>query len=438
MAINYVLSIPRLSDKSLLDCVEKVAHVVSQKQITANLSFFGNGNLTTFDPLNIKNADNEIINSLLQANSALIERLSFSVSSNQGDSYTLNFFRGGVSDPKSPYYDQIRFTESDNNRPTISVTEKLQIAEIVTRELHAFTPDRAISTTPEQTQLQALHEATLDRLEHLNETLIKKTAEYRIELDQLHSAKREGLESEFTSLKNDLYKEVASKEQSIQEKTEQLENQRKELDDRSNTHARREIRKDILREIKSRQQSFKLTDGTNELRKPIMVGIVVLIGVFMLLAGFSVFEFTEVWRGNDYNKIILISIKQAIYTAGAIGSILYLIKWQNRWFEQHATAEFHLKKLELDIERASWVVETTLEWNDVKGTSMPNELLESLTKNLFNENKIDAAPIVHPADQLASALLGSSSSIKLKIGDTAELQVDPKKLSKADPITEEN
>ncbi|MGZ5263683.1 MAG: hypothetical protein ACXWCF_07845, partial [Kaistella sp.] len=87
-----------MSDKSLLDCVEKVAHVVSEKQITANLRFFGNGNLP-FDPLKIKNADEEIINSLLQANSALIEHLSFSVSSGNGI-YSLLFFRGGVSEPK--------------------------------------------------------------------------------------------------------------------------------------------------------------------------------------------------------------------------------------------------------------------------------------------------------------------------------------------------
>ena len=121
-----------------------------------------------------------------------------------------------------------------------------------------------------------------------------------------------------------------------------------------------------------------------------------------------------------------------------IGSILFLIKWQNRWFEQHSTAEFHLKKLELDMERASWVVETALEWSSANATAvpMPNELLQSLTKNLFSEAKEDTVQLIHPADQLASALLGSASGIKLKTGNT-EIQIDPKKLSKAEPLAEE-
>ncbi len=69
-------------------------------------------------------------------------------------------------------------------------------------------------------------------------------------------------------------------------------------------------------------------------------------------------------------------------------------------------------------------------WKDAKGTSIPSELLNSLSRNLFSEAKDKSDPLVHPSDQLASALLGSASMIKLKAGD-AEIQVDPKKLRKS-------
>lgn len=81
------------------------------------------------------------------------------------------------------------------------------------------------------------------------------------------------------------------------------------------------------------------------------------------------------------------------------------------------------------MERASWIVETSLEWNDAKNDKIPAELLESLTKNIFREQSDKVERLVHPADQLASALMGSASMIRLKAGDS-ELEIDPKKLQK--------
>ncbi len=82
------------------------------------------------------------------------------------------------------------------------------------------------------------------------------------------------------------------------------------------------------------------------------------------------------------------------------------------------------------MERASWLVETSLEWKDAKGTAIPPELLESLSNNLFTSEKEKIDPLQHPSDQLASALLGSASAIKLKAGDSS-LEIDPKKLAKS-------
>ena len=108
------------------------------------------------------------------------------------------------------------------------------------------------------------------------------------------------------------------------------------------------IRRDILKEIKARQTKFSLTDGTNSLRKPIAIAMLGLIGIFVVLAGVSVKEFYDVLQGSDLNKIIIAGIKQAIYSAGAIGSVIFLIRWMNRWFELHSQTEFELKHFELD------------------------------------------------------------------------------------------
>ncbi|CCK74953.1 hypothetical protein OLEAN_C07770 [Oleispira antarctica RB-8] len=162
-----------------------------------------------------------------------------------------------------------------------------------------------------------------------------------------------------------------------------------------------------------------------------------LIGTFVFLGGVSIKEFYDVLQGTDFNKIIIAGIKQGIYSAGAIGSVIFLIRWMNRWFELHSQSEFELKYFELDMERASWIVETSLEWKDAKGTAIPSELLDSLSKNLFSQDKEKLDPLNHPADQLASALMGSASSVKLKAGDSS-IEIDPKKLLKAKPHNTSN
>ena len=256
--------------------------------------------------------------------------------------------------------------------------------------------------------------------------------EYRDNANNLESDHRDhtnSLDENFESRKADLDTKFKKIKHDLEKQEQKLEDKRKELDDSSNTHARREIRLDILKEIKSRQTKFSLTDGTNNLRKPIAIAMLGLIAIFVTLGAISAKEFYDLIQGSDLNKIIIAGIKQAIYSGGAIASVIFLIRWMNRWFELHSQSEFSMKHFELAMERASWLVETSLEWKDAKGTAIPTELLESLSKYLFvNENQ-QIEQIQHPADQLASALIGSASSVRLKAGESS-IEIDPKKLAK--------
>lgn len=114
----------------------------------------------------------------------------------------------------------------------------------------------------------------------------------------------------------------------------------------------------------------------------------------------------------------------------AIGTALFYLRWLNRWFEQHAQAEFKLKQFQLDIERASWLVETALEWDSSEGKELPKELLENLSRNLFNADDEKIDQVRHPSDELASALLGSASKVRLNLGGN-EIELDGKRLKKA-------
>ena len=94
-----------------------------------------------------------------------------------------------------------------------------------------------------------------------------------------------------------------------------------------------------------------------------------------------------------------------------------------------ADEEFRLKRFELDIDRASWVVEMALEWKDEKGTEIPKELIDRLTRGLFSDQK-DAKIPKHPSEELANALLSASTRLSLKIPGLGEASIDKKGIQK--------
>lgn len=416
---QQLLQIPRQSDASIIECFKKVAKEFDIDKFSISVVGFPNlGQVTLSEK-------NEELDAIIEADTALIDTVSIQVSG-----FPIAYHRGGTVNfngqqkQKSPYFDELIFTQ--NNNIEIGGKDRIIITAMFANQLSAYTAERGLGETPEQVQLTAIHNATLERLEKLNGELITSTHEYRNNIDAEFSEKAEKLEQSYESKGQSLEQKYSEAHKALEEEKTGLETRRKELDDKDNTHARREIRKDILKEIKNRQQEFKLTQGTVLLRKPITIAMIILVTIFLtgaVTAGIELFN-----RSLSGNDLILTIIKQACYTLGAVGSLIFYIRWMNRWFEQHSLTEFHLKQFELDMERASWLVETSLEWKDAKGTAMPPELMQSLSANLFSDRD-DVEHVVHPADQLASALLGSASAIKLQAGDSS-IEVDPKKLKK--------
>ncbi len=416
---QQVMQVPRQSDKAVVECFKDIAEQFGIEKFS--VSVIGHPSL---GQINL-NEGNEDLDTIVNADSTLIDTLSINISGlplvyHRGG--TVNF--NGQQKEKSPYFDEVIFTQ--NNNITLNGEDRIRVTAKVAEKLSAYSPERGLGETPEQVRLSAIHNATLERLEGLNENLVNSTHDYRNKIDSEFSEKTKSLENDFLEKSKTLDEDFRIKNESLKSESDDLERKRQELDDKDNTHARREIRKDILQEIKNRQQEFKLTDGTVGLRRPIFVSMVILIIVFVtgaLLTGAELL--VKDLSGND---LIVAIIKQAFYSAGAVGSLIFFIRWMNRWLEQHSQTEFHLKQFELDMERASWLVETSLEWNDAKGTTMPPELMKSLSANLF-QDKAEVEHVAHPADQLASALFGSASSIKLKAGDSL-VEIDPKKLNK--------
>ncbi|WP_444893442.1 hypothetical protein ACJJIE_02585 [Microbulbifer sp. TRSA001] len=420
---DQIIKLPRQVDKKVWGVFKGLASTYSVSKI--NVSGIGFLELRNINP----KSPPEDMEVLLSKNSSLIDKIVLTLKG-----LYISYHRGGKERPenKSGVFDEIWI--SKNNQGEISNEDKIEIFATISKELNSFDSSKSIKTDPEaQAQLEAMHISTLERLENLNEELIRKSAEFREKLEAQYDAKSESLANKLKEDKDRLEGKYRAKNEILETKTAEVDARIKGIDDRDNTHVRRGIRQEIQEIIKSRSTEFKLTPGTNRLRIPIHILCNVLIFLFALGGIWYAAELFEYLGGGSATttNVIILAIKQLSLTAGGIATAVFYLKWLNRWFEQHSQAEFHLKQFQLDIDRASWVVETSLEWKASLGTGIPTVLMESITKNLFEKENDASVPDIDAGDQLASALLGSASKVRVQAGSgNAELEFEGKKLKK--------
>jgi len=87
---------------------------------------------------------------------------------------------------------------------------------------------------------------------------------------------------------------------------------------------------------------------------------------------------------------------------------IYYLKWNDRWFREHADAEFAAKRYKADILRASWIAELAGEWKKTKeGEPLSPLLVDAFTRNLFTDVSV-SGPSEHPLDEMTSLLKRAS------------------------------
>jgi len=398
----------------------------------------------------------------------------------------ITFTRGELLPTPSPVFDYIQSQNTNNNvaAPQNATPEqKLEISKYLQSKLCSTSTPKLISSNlpSEYEALLSQHNSMLSRLENLNADLLVKTQAKSQELESSYIEKLRELEEKYTERNSELNQQVDNKKASLDEGHEQrlsdLEKLKSELDqraslldDRDNTHVRREIRDNMLNDVKSRIENFGVSEATGKKRTPVFIGMIALIATFGLLLGYTFWEAgtvhketmfqleairnvsaigvdgkeelglqPETWAkvsATDIDRSALhwIWIRMAVFSFGLIGSILYYIKWQNRWAEEHSHSEFQMQQFYIDVNRANWVLESCLEWRKETGSVIPTALLESITKNLFVNESKELEQVIHPSDELASALLGSASKLKMNVAGN-EIEFDkPGKIKSKDKV----
>jgi hypothetical protein len=286
-------------------------------------------------------------------------------------------------------------------------------------------------------------DATLTRLETVSSELLFNTQRRLAELDAEFQKRVAKLDQDVAAQRAQLQSEFDAKDTELKQRDEAIKTRESEFETRESKYLRRGLRKEMLERLTALSQKFELTQGTRQLRWPVAIFTIILMAFF---ATMTVLSFTQTGAiiktaGEDISKLSwwqvgFLGFKQLGFAAAFLGGAWFFIKWNDRWFRQHADAEFMFKQLELDINRASWVVEMALEWKDEQGLELPPELLERLTRNLFKQSSQDSDGIEAPPD-LASVLLGSAATLKIKAPSGAEVELDRKGLKNALKQTQE-
>lgn len=387
----------------------------------------------------------------------------------------IRFKRGELLENPSPLFDYVEFDHSNSssgapNAPL--VLDKIKISSELQKKLTPVSTPKLISSNlpSEYEALLSQHNAMLRKLEELNSDLIIKSHEKSQELESSYLDKLRSLENKYDTKEKELtdsfelkvqQNEISKslKDKELEVAIQSLKTRESQLDDRDNTHVRREIRDRMLDDVKNRINNFGVSQSTGRKRLPVLLGIVGLVVALSLLlfqatqeasiihdniyvsqnSAILKAEFAKTYNdqpsvsqpvdskiqnlGYEKNDLYFVWVRIVFITFGLLGSILYYIKWQNRWAEEHSSSEFQLQQFYIDVNRANWVMESCLEWRKETDSVIPSPLLESITKNLFDQKDGDLEQVIHPADELASALLGSSSKLRMNIAGN-ELEID--------------
>ncbi|MBN8229119.1 hypothetical protein JYK02_16545 [Corallococcus macrosporus] len=435
---NISIQISKFTDQLLIDKIKEAltASELQTQDISVQPEFSGNSTrFSTEKPPPPEIAEVLSLNTFaiirLDIETATTLSISFRRQPNQpSDNVSINFSESYRESPPNPSHAQVI-------KLTGHLREHLRAVDFLSTE-----GLRSV-LSPELHKHYEFREAAVAKLEatiaQIASQITEDARKVRAQLDIEYQARTEMLNASHAKEVEKFHSEIALQQERLEKQRLELETKLREIDHSKSTHARRKLRQDLKQELAKRSVKFQLTEGTRDLRLPIFLFTIFLLVVsFTGLATYSVLSATLFAQGTDLadRELIATTIKQIAFAIAFASTSLFFLRWNNRWFQAHADEEFRQKQFDLDLDRASWVVEMALEWKEEKGSEIPSELLSRLTNGLFVADSDHAEEALHPADQLASAILGASSGASIEVPGGTKVQFDRKGIKRLQKSTQ--
>lgn len=432
---NVKFKIWKASDREL---VRNVAKFISESPVAAQraqINYIGGGPSTvikpTKKPLDPNEFAAEVGNSIIHSISIAFERAELAINRLDSPTYddvavtltTLN----AVSQQRTPQGQVNQATPAAKVAPD-AVRKMLALAKVLFVGADTTTP----IGPPDMTEYYAKRESEIARLQAFIQDSIRALHEQSLqvqrELETQYTSRRDTLDKQaeeesrkreeaYNRRFEELQKDFAEKEAKVAEHEKAILAREKEIDDADNRIARRAIRQDLKKAIANHSKGFSLTSTTKNMRRIVHAFSILLLLAFAsgsIAVGIELTSLVTSDAPLNVAVFVASALRQIFFAGAFTATAVFYLRWNNVWFQQHAEEEFRLKQLELDFDRASWVVEMALEWKDEGGADLPPELLSRLTTGLFSRPSENGQNL-HPADEIASALLGSAAELEINL-----------------------
>lgn len=222
--------------------------------------------------------------------------------------------------------------------------------------------------------------------------------------------------------------EIRTKNRQRQTELEKRENS---LELQSEKQSRRALRTEIQQTAKSLYQEPELSDQAKESFQRVTRACAwtLVLGTVLLIASLVGPLLALGYEGlADSPDVLPLAWSMRILFGFTVATTLvYYIRLLSSWSDQVTATELESKQFALDFDRASWLVEMSLEY-EKEGKEIPQELVRSFSRGLFG-----AAPAQREETPSQSLLSLFRNAESLRVGGAgAEIEIGGKQVQRAD------
>jgi hypothetical protein len=170
------LTTPRLDDKTSLDLFRKVSATGKPQNFYVNISA-----LPSIDAL--KGSDSNLLKEVDSVSSFLISRIQINY-----PGLTIEYIRGGSAAPPSAIYDEVKFSQHDNQQNALPSQDRIKIIKMI-NEVVGPSPMAGMFAQQSSgglSDLEGLYRSTVLRLETKFAEQIDKITSWTVEQTGLH------------------------------------------------------------------------------------------------------------------------------------------------------------------------------------------------------------------------------------------------------------
>lgn len=407
----YVAKVP---DKTILDMLAELKETYGSSHMGVDLG-----------GVSLGENEHELIRKK-KGPSLLIQAFSFSP---QDQTFTVSMNRGTVLPNLSPAYHDLIKLDPVNGRIN---AEGLLEAEEVLRHYLTFSKAGDAKGLAEST-LGIIDRETAS-LAQLHHTMLENAEGLRIRYEEDAAERRKKFEEQQLLADEEIRKREAESLERINAEKATLDEKIEEFDQSDHMFARRKLREDITNQVQefikrplsSRQSTYKFwlmaglcfvaSTGAGALAFESFHSFASLAQATQIIpdptAGPETMVKTQRLPQDTY-LLWMMALRGAVLSAVCVGFAAYLISMLRKSYDSEVHTLHEFQRYGMDINRASWVIETAMEMTTKEGAALPERWIEGACAGLFQ------------ADNKKDAEIGSLAALGAVMGLGPEVTVGP-------------